>query len=284
MPVSLPWSGEAPDIGAFEGTARHPSETRAIASPTHPRPGQPVTFSIDPMGREVAHVCWDFGDGTRAEGPQVTHAYAKGKYGAIVRARYGNGQAGVDVVFVEVQPPTAADQPMLHCSFEDADIEQWGYLMKFQRQRRTGAERVGGGYRSERCYRIFAENSGAILGACLYPGEWNIDQYPSVRFAYRIPKATPVGLALELYPAAGIDPTTVMVGGTSSRTSGALPDTADYELTDDGKWHETTIDVRAIRKICDGLNHIRGFRFYTHQNARKGQQFSFDEFSVLPAR
>ena len=254
------------------------------------------------MGRKITWVTWDFGDGTRATGPKVTHTYSIGKYGAIVRARYENEEQGIDVVYVKVHPQPAPSDIMLHCSFEDRDVKQWGYLMKIvgynsgHLNRGAGAERVRGGYESEWSYRLFASHYEASFGrrmfpsAGLYPGQWKIDKYPFVRFAYRIPQAMPVGLAVELYPTANIDGTTdldreqrtIVIGGTTSRESDLFTDTADYKLTDDGKWHKTTIDIRAIRKVHETIDYIRGFRFYMPRNVKEGQQFWLDELSVMP--
>ncbi|MFO7946471.1 MAG: PKD domain-containing protein [Armatimonadota bacterium] len=281
-PVSVPWAGEAPDVGAFESSVVDPDRMAALATPATPEPGQTVTFSVDPLGKEIVEAQWDFGDGTRASGAEVTHEYPEGKYGALVRATFGNGEEGVAVVFVKAQPPVDPEAAMLHCTFEDEDIEDWGWVFKFHRQRGTEAQRVEGGYQSEKCYRLFAESNGAILGARLYPGEWNIDTYPFVSFAYRIPEGTPVGLGVQLYPDEGLDQLTVLIGGTESHKSGAYEDTDEYRLTDDGQWHEITLDVRSVRHVHEDLRFIRGFRFYTAENATKGQEFWFDDFSVLP--
>lgn len=281
-PVSIPWAGDAPDVGAYENGGVHPTRIIAVATPAVPEPGEMVTFSIDPLGKEIADARWDFGDGTRATGTEVTHQYAGGKYGALVRATFENGEEGVAVVFVKAQPPVDPDAAMLHCTFEDEDIADWGWVFKFHRQRGTQAEHVEGGYEGGKCYRLFAESNGAILGARLYPGEWNIDEYPYIHFAYRIPEGTPVGLAIRLYQQEGLDELITLIGGTESRESGSYPDTGEYTLVDDGQWHEITLDVRSVRDVHEDLDYIRGFRFYTAENATQGQEFWFDEFSVLP--
>ena len=64
--------------------------------------------------------------------------------------------------------------------------------------------------------------------------------------------------------------------------SGPYPDTGTYTLVDDGEWHEITLDARTVREGLEGIRYLRLFRFYTHRNAKKGQEFWFDEFEILP--
>ena len=130
--------------------------------------------------------------------------------------------------------------------------------------------------------RLFAERDGAILGMCLAPGEWDIDAYPFVRFAYCIPKGVPVGICLQEFPGE-YGERMVMMGGSPSRANGPYPDMGDYALVDDGAWHDITVDLRTARRHLKDIKHPRRFRFYTHENATEGQAFRFDAFSVLPA-
>ncbi len=141
---------------------------------------------------------------------------------------------------------------------------------------------MGGGFNGGKCMRLFAEGNGAILGCAIAPGEWDIDAYPFIRFAYRIPEGVPVGLYLQAFPAEAYGEGGVIVGGTASRSAGGYPDLGLHELVDDGAWHEITVDARAIREAIDGVKYLRRFRFYTHRNAAEGQEFWFDEFAIAP--
>ena len=282
-PVSLPWSGKAPDLGAYERGGQHPSRLVATASAAAPEPGETVSFAIDTFGKDLAAIRWDLGDGHRSAEPRPTHAYEEpGMLRALVRARFTDGGSGIDVVHLRVATASEPGAPMLELTFEDEDIEDWGHVFKFHRQRHTVSRRVEGGYGGGKCQRIEAEKDGAILGARLYPGEWDIDRYPRVRFAYRAASGVPVGLCLEAPAMRGRDTRIVMIGGTPTRRPGPYPDTDTYTLQDDDEWHTVTVDVRAIRGHVPDIKFIRGFRFYTHNNAKRGQAFLFDEFAVLP--
>ncbi len=117
-PVSLPWSGDAPDMGAYETGLSGHVITRAV--PAYPKPGEAVQLSVAATGGEVDRVAWDFGDSTTAEGSEATHAYARpGQYCARARVRYRDGHEDVDVAFIKVTEPVDPGAPMLHVDFED---------------------------------------------------------------------------------------------------------------------------------------------------------------------
>ena len=120
------------------------------------------------------------------------------------------------------------------------------------------------------------------LSCALAPGEWDIDAYPFIRFAYRIPSGVPLGIWLQPFPMIEYGDGVVIVGGTPSRESGPYPDTGTHCLVDDGEWHEATVDARDIRTQHPKVTHLRRFRFYTHQNGVGGQEYWFDDFAILP--
>jgi hypothetical protein len=87
---------------------------RASASPKKVKPGTPVTFSarvrFPPAGAQITYH-WDFGDGTTATGPRVTHSFdVEGDQQIQVAARATGGSTsacaqfcgGVDAVSVRV--------------------------------------------------------------------------------------------------------------------------------------------------------------------------------------
>ena len=284
-PVSLPWRGEAPDIGAFEHGLPGSGRGIARAEPVDTEPGREVKFCVEPAGKAVASVRWDFGDGETAKACEAVHVYPDcGRFPARVRVRYEDGDEGADVIFVKVKQPVDPFAPMLTVDFEEATTLEWGYLFKIYRGNRlTGHEFVSDGFGGGRCVRLFAEADGSDLGCSLAPGEWDIDAYPFVRFAYRIPKGAPVGLWLQAFPAEAYGEGVVIAGGTPSRDAGPYTDTGSCILTDDGRWHVAILDVRTIREQIGEVRYLRRFRFYTHGNAKKGHQFWFDEFEISPA-
>ena len=75
----------------------------------------------------------------------------------------------------------------------------------------------------------------------------------------------------------------VCIGGTETRRAGGYTDLKRYPLTDDDRWHEATIDARVIREVFPKVKLLQMFRFYTMGKGRKGQQFWFDHFRILPA-
>ncbi len=283
-PVSMPWFGEAPDIGAYEHGLQGSQRVIAKAKPVDAEPGQEVRFCVEPTGRDIESVRWDFGDGETLQAPEAVHVYSdSGHYGARARVRYKDGDEDADVIFVKVERPVDPDTPMLAVDFEEETTLDWGYLFKIYRGNRgTGHAFVTGGFGGGKCVRLFAEADGSDLGCSLAPGEWDIDTYPFIRFAYRIPEGVPVGLWLQAFPAEAYGEGVVVVGGTPSRDCGPYPDTGTYTLLDDGHWHNTTLDARTIREQLKEVRYLRRFRFYTHQNVKEGQQFWFDEFAILP--
>ncbi len=284
-PVSLPWSGAAPDIGAYQRASGAPGRLIARAEPVRVEPGDEVRFHVEPAETDAAAVRWDFGDGDTMEARKAVHVYEDcGHYPSRVRARNADGDDDVDVAFVKVERPRDPHAPMLVVDFEEETTLDWGYLFKIYRGNRlTGHSFVTGGIGGSRCVRLFAEADGSDLGCSLAPGEWDIDTYPLIRFAYRIPEGVPVGLWLQPFPAEAYGEGVVIAGGTSSRDCGPYPDTDTCALLDDDQWHIAELDARTIREHIEEVRQLRRFRFYTHGNAREGQHFWFDEFAILPA-
>ena len=283
-PVSLPWSGEAPDIGAYEYGLQGSGRGIARAEPVDTEPGREVRFHVDPSGTAVASARWEFGDGETEEVSEAVHVYSDcGHHPARVRVRYEDGDEGVDVAFVKVKQPVNPGAPMISVDFEEETTLKWGYLFKIYRGNRlTGHEFVADGFGGGRCVRLFAEEDGSDLGCSLAPGEWDMDAYPFIRFAYRIPEGVPVGLWLQAFPAEAYGEGVVIAGGTPSRESGPYPDTGACTLVDDGHWRIAELDARTIREKIREVRYLRRFRFYTHGNAKEGQHFWFDEFEISP--
>ena len=213
-PVSLPWSGAAPDIGAYQRESGDPGRLTARAEPVWARPGDEVRFHVDPAGMDATSDRWDFGDGDSMEAREAVHAYSDpGHYPSRVRVRYADGDEDVDVAFVKVELPVDPAAPMLVVDFEEETVLDWGYLFKIYRGNRlTGHDFVTGGFEGSRCVRLFAETDGSDLGCSLAPGEWDIDAYPFIRFAYRITEGGPGGSV-----APGISRRSIWGGGCNCR-------------------------------------------------------------------
>ncbi|MGD9496881.1 MAG: right-handed parallel beta-helix repeat-containing protein [Armatimonadota bacterium] len=284
MPVSLPWSGAAPDAGAFERGGSHPSRFIALAQPAYPRPGEPVRFRIDPLGKTVTSVRWDFRDGSVSDEVSPEHTWAEaGDHGVVVRCEFDNGERGVETVFVGVEEPVDPAAPLVQADFEEATREsQWGYHFKFYRSWLTGYEHVARADGAGKCMRLFyGEGKANQAAGAVAPGVWEIDRYPLIRFAYRIAPGTPVGICVE--PFEGVPgPRGWIVGGTDTRVIGGYTEVEGPRLIDDDRWHEVTVDLRAIRSATPDVVYLRRFMFLCNWREDQGQQFWFDDFAILP--
>ncbi|MFP4248256.1 MAG: right-handed parallel beta-helix repeat-containing protein [Armatimonadota bacterium] len=283
MPVSLPWAGEAPDVGVYERGVEHPTALIALAEPAVAEPGRPIRFSLDALGKQVESVTWDFEDGSFSDQLSPTHSYAAtGQYGVIARATFTSGRRGVAALFIRIPERIDPVLPFVEIDFEDETFQQtWGWYMKFYRGHQTGQARVERPDGEGKCMHLFYDDSKANRAAAqIAPGAWEIDTYPLVRFAYRIPDGVPV--AVELNTFGGPDqPAGFILGGTPARPE-RESDLGVYELVADGEWHEIEIDVRKARRAHPELTHLRQFLLRTDWREDQGQEMWFDDFAILP--
>jgi hypothetical protein len=169
--------------------------------------------------------------------------------------------------------------------FEDDTLEQWGYVWNLDRKRDTGYARVddtaaGGRF----ALRLYATGSRSILGGDVKPRVWELDWYPLVRFAYRIPKGVPVGVWLDCFDTESRGPGRVCVGGAPARRSGDAKTVNACELVDDNQWRTILLDARVIRKVFPDVRYLQAFQFYTQENGRKGHEFWIDNFAIESGR
>jgi hypothetical protein len=174
----------------------------------------------------------------------------------------------------------AATTPIVRIGLEPEDQEDWFYWWYTHRQRSADARiddtTAAAGKRS---LRLFATDDNSSLSCLLRPPWWDLDRFPMVRFAYRIPPGVPVGLRLDAMPSEHRG-SVVYVGGTATRNNGGDKDLDRVKLLDDDQWHEATVDVRWIREVYPDVKLLCTFWFYTNANGAKGQQFWFDEFRI----
>jgi len=290
MPVSLPWTGAAPDLGACERGATDPSRIIALARPAVVAPGEPVSFSLDSLGKQVASVTWSFDDGSSADEPETARTWPEaGHHGVTVRATFADGRRAIDVVFVKVEKPAGSGAPLVRVDFENESFRrEWGYLLKNYNVWQTGAERVPRPDGEGLCMRLFYDSERTNgTAAQLVPGEWDIDRYPLIRFAYRIPPGVTVAVETNTFRT-GLHFTTsperpigFVLGGTPERAA-RHEDLDAYTLIDDGRWHEITMDVRKAREVYPELRSIRQFMLYPGWTEDHGQEMWFDDFMILP--
>ncbi|MDX9978755.1 MAG: right-handed parallel beta-helix repeat-containing protein [Lentisphaeria bacterium] len=190
---------------------------------------------------------------------------------------------------LRVETMETAGKIVVHTDFEPENLETWHYYWNFSRQQRTDSRLdATTAFSGRYAVRVFAtedakDRNDALLSCDIRPRWWDVDRFPEIRLAYRIPPGVPVGLWLHAFQGAGAPERRVCLGGTPARAVGSAPDLARYTLLDDGKWHEISLDARLIRETFPEVKLIKMFRFYTHRNGKHGDQFWFDNFRILPA-
>jgi hypothetical protein len=249
-----------------------------------PRTQQAVVVKADieanvlTLDRDLA---WKQGDGVSL--PYVGGAPDLGAYerGA-EKQRWYAGPAIPDGLRVETME--TATKPIVVTDFEPENLEEWFYYWNFSRQRNTNA-RIDDttAFIGSRSMRVYAEKDGAILSCDIRPRWWDIDRFPTVRFAYRIPPGVPVGVWLHAFRSTNHGQGAVCVGGTATRNVGGFKDLSKIALADDDQWHEVEIDARWVREVFPDVRLLQMFRFFTNGNGKEGQQFWFDNLRILPS-
>jgi hypothetical protein len=225
---------------------------------------------------------WEKGEGLSL--PYVGNAPDLGAYerGAEAEPWY-SAPTIPDGLRVETMEMETATEPVVVTDFEAENLEAWHYYWNFSRQKNTDARMDDTTAASgKRSMRVFATDDGAILSCDIRPRWWDLDRFPTAKFAYRVPKGVPVGVWLHAFRSTNHGRGAVCVGGTSAREPGSAPDLSKCQLADDDRWHEVTLDARAIREVFPDVKLLQMFRFYTNGNGKKGQQYWFDNFQILP--
>ena len=290
MPVSFPWAGEAPDIGAFAHAAPDPVRIIALARPAVAAPGEQVAFELDTLGKQAEAVTWRFDNGPVVHEAAPVHGWNEpGHYAVTVRATFADGRQAVDAVFIKVENPRLPDTPLVQVDFENDSFRvHWGYHFKFYRGHQSGANLVPRPGGEGLCMHMFYDpKKNNNTTAQLVPGLWDIDTYPFIRFSYRIPEGVPVAVEVNTFRT-GLGFTTspdrpvgFVLGGTPGRAA-RFTDLGAYTLIADGQWHEITMDVRKAREVYPELQYLRQFMFFLNWREDRGQEMWFDDFAILP--
>ncbi|NQT16492.1 MAG: hypothetical protein HQ582_27280, partial [Planctomycetes bacterium] len=226
-------------------------------------------------------VSWEAGDGVSlpysGEGPDL---------GAYEYAAGAPSYAGPSIPEgLRVETMETATEPVVVIDFEPEDREEWFYYFSFSRQRNTTARLVDSTAASgTHAMRVYAENDKASLSCHVRPRWWDVDRFPIVRFAYRIPEGVPVGVWVHAFRSSTVGRGMVCIGGSAERKSGNYSDLKRLELVDDGRWHEAEFDARLVREVFPNVKLLQTFRFYTMENGKKGDEFWFDDFRILPEK
>jgi len=236
-----------------------------------------ITANVLTLDRELS---WNAGDG-------VSPPYA-GKAPDLGAYEFGAEDAGWYTApaipdGLRVQTMETATEPVVVIDFEPEDREQWFYYWSFTRQRNTAARlETSTAASGKHSIRVYAEKDGATMSCHMRPRWWDIDRFPIVKFAYRIPPGVPVGVCVNAFRSTKVGRGSVCIGGSPACEAGGTPNLKQLSLEDDGQWHEAEFDARLIRRIFPDVKLLQTFRFYTNANGKKGDEFWFDNFRIVP--
>ncbi len=282
-PVGLPWAGEAPDIGAYEHGGGRASLQIAV-EPFEARPGEPVTLIAVARGDfEPTRFRWILGDGTEAEGREVTHSYQQpNDYAVRLRAIDAEGRELVASGYVVVSEPDDG-APLLHSTFDAADSD-WDWRWYHRRPQPNEWEQMlepdGTGW-----IRIFSPGDEGGLSMRCYQIEWDIERYPTATLRYRVGEGTPVALYLQTFWTPEDGQRQVCVAASPAAEVNPEMIVSDAVLYDDEQWHEITIEASLIRERFPDVEVLHAIRFDAapRANVVEGHWFGLDEVVIRPA-
>lgn len=288
-PVSLPWSGAGIDMGVYEhGPDGRPS-VQVVVEPFEIRPGDDVTVrAVLHGGIEAQNIHWHLGDGTVAEGPEITHSYSS-EYDYAIRVRVDDedGRMHRGTGYVVVKEPVDPSAPLIHTTWEPDDETAW-WLWKSYRPfpaayNDTADEETGRAYR-----HVYAPEDGGRLPAQIHPRGWEIDHYPRIFIRYRVGNGVPVAIRLLAFSnVQGVfnDAQGIVAASPGAKISDDERLT-DRVLEDDEQWHELEIDARVIRKFDPDAAVLEGMRIGAapREDVKKGDWYDLDEVIIEPER
>lgn len=284
--VSLPWAGEAPDVGVFEVGAGRLTAPVVVAEPCNAAPGEPVLLrALMPATAPDATVYWQLGDGTLLEGAQVRHAFAaEGEFGVRVRVEGEGGEVARAAGLVVVEEPRGEDEPLLHSTFDPED-DTWWWRWHTYRPGNTQWERV----QTDEGWALHVSTAEdrQWLPCRTNPREWDIDRDPSITVRYRISERTPVAAYVEAFPSHAGARRVYLAGTGSAMPLPGEPEDAQV-LIDDGQWHTLQLDARAIRDEWPDVTVMQRFAFEgqwqtARDNVSAGDQFWLGEVMIGPS-
>jgi hypothetical protein len=281
-PVSLCWSGPAPDIGVYEHGAGGRPSVQVAAMPFLVRPGEEVSFSAVLHGiDDPVEIKWHLGDGTIAFGPEVKHAYDESyDYPVRVKVTTKSGEVFRGTGYVVVEQERSVNEPLLHSTF-DKDDEDWWWYWKCYRPEPVAWNQQIDGASGNGVLRI-ANPGGGTLPLRVAPVEWDIDRYPWVFLRYRLSPGTPVGLYVHGFADSegrGRKKWLAVTAGARSARTGQMP---PYELIDDGEWHVLLMDVRHVRSDFRDIRVLKGLGMESVSASQEGDTYWLDEVAILP--
>ncbi|MBW2735574.1 MAG: right-handed parallel beta-helix repeat-containing protein, partial [Deltaproteobacteria bacterium] len=265
VPVSPAWQGAAPSLGCFEegGGLEHLGILSSVGTAGS---GDVVRFEI--LGAQAdAQVVWHLGDGTRATGRVVEHAYnaGEGRFGVRAYVYGGKSWQRAATSLLISDPVQGAPVVLLEFDLDDevAKIQTDSWSRPMADIRRVDAPR-GKGVRIE----VSAVDGG--LQSRFSPG-WDIKAHPIMKVSYRIDSGIDLDVSLVAYS-----------DGTSVRTRSVTVGGTGGLLTADGKWHELKIDAGQRNDFPDAT-HLLGVSFNGPKGQGVGKGYEFDWVCISAA-
>jgi hypothetical protein len=282
-PVSLPWSGTAPDIGAYEHDADGRVSIQVSVDSFYAHPGEAVQMRAVIHGKmDPVEYVWYLGDGTLAYGEEIVHEY-KTAYDYPVRVRVigADNRSYVGVGYILVEDPAKNELPLLQTTFDRDDVDWWWTWYK-SRPVPVEWERVleptGNGF-----MRIQAPDDRSVMPLNTHLADWHIDQHPYVRLRYRLSPGTPYGLYVQGF-STPTDDRRVFVAVSPAAQHDKDKRLTDLVLIDDGNWHDLEFDARVVREKYPDVDvlEMMGFIALPNTLVKKGAEFFLDEAHILP--
>ena len=252
-PVGFAWSGGGPDIGPIEHGAGGRPTVQVLATAREVQPGTNVTLSLSALGCVPVSAEWWIGDLVKTSGLSVVCTFTE-EDDYPIRARVlcddGMSRWGTYVVTCRVMPQRG--DVLLASTFDDAtDATHWKYW-KYYRPTPAGTytyptDAVLGRVVLER----EATETNSYLSSQVYPGIWDLDQYPTLYLRYKITNGAPlrVDLSTWWFQGSGYDTRYTTLARTASIPE-IHPEHPATNLTqtlmNDNAWHELKVDVKEI--------------------------------------
>ncbi|MEZ5559640.1 MAG: PKD domain-containing protein [Pseudomonadales bacterium] len=187
-----------------------------------------------------------------------------------------NGDSTNSWLLKSTGPLVIADETFFASDFETGD-EGWGGAAGNTAYARDDTTSSSGDW----SMRVYATATNSQLSIDINPTSWNYASGSRLRFDYRIPAGTPVGM---LFNVSGVG--WVQLGGTTTANPFTYPvSPLAVTLVDDDAWHTAEIDLfAAIRAVSPSASGISEFQWYTYNNGVAGDQFWFDNVQITRPR
>jgi len=221
--VSLPYSGAAPDLGAYEfGMDFAPGPSRCLdlsQVPTLDKAHTTPVISCDfePETLEQWGYLFKY---TRYWNSTVFLDTTQGAYGKSRQC------------LTTIAAPASA-----------GDLGRFGGLAKVLADREPARPMEG-----SLCIQI-------------RPMKWDVDLYPILQFDYKITPGAPWGVAVNLYPRPDLPATWLFLCTTPGHDTHGIANVQASELVNDGQWHTATLDMRLLRRYDPAFKSPSRIRF-----------------------